>query len=101
MSRRHTVNIKLLTNASQSGDEITVDYGGRYLMIVCGTWGGATAKMQIMGPDDETFIDIPASNLSADGMALVYLPDNAVVKGVLVGGAPTGMFMTMRRCTEF
>lgn len=97
---RFTTNVALLENASATGSEFTIDQGGRFLFLALGTFGGATVKLQIKGPDDSTFVDVPDSSLTAAGSKTVYLPDNAVVKAAIASGPPSGIYASLRRCPE-
>lgn len=97
---RFTQKYDLLSNVAASGVAVTVDFGGRYLMIGVGTWSGATVKVQILGPDGATFVDVPSASLTANGSATIYLPDNAVIKGAVSSGPPSGIYLTLRRCPE-
>lgn len=98
---RLTTKADLLSNVATTGGKQTIDMGGRFLLVACGTFDGATIKVQIEGPDGSTMIDLPDAALTAAGAKLVYLPDNAVVRGAVSGGtAPAGLHASLRRCPE-
>src|SRR5882672_9155397 len=62
-----------------------------------GTFGGATVKLQVLGPDGATWIDAGVgTTLTAAGMGVVYLPPG-MVQAVIVGGAPAGIFAALAR----
>lgn len=47
--------------------------GGKFLFMAEATWGGGNAKLQIQTPNG-TWIDVPSSTLSANGMLQVEIP---------------------------
>lgn len=96
---RFTQKIDLLSNASADSAVFTADFGGRYLMLGSATWAGGSVKIQILGPDGSTYLDVPSASLSANGAATIYLPDNAVIKAVRTG-SPTSIYLSLRRCPE-
>lgn len=95
-----TTNLTLLSNASETGLPATVDCGGLFLLSGVGTFGGATASVQILGPDGATYIDLPGATLTAAGAVTFFLPDNAVIKGALTGGAPSAIYLSVRRVPQ-
>lgn len=97
---RFTTNVALLANAAATGARVPVAYGGRFLLLACGTFGGATVKLQILGPDDVTMLDVPDSSMTAVGAEVVFLPDNAVVMAHVASGAPAALYVSLRRCPE-
>lgn len=49
--------------------------GGKYLAAALATWGGGSAKLQMLGPDGSTYLSIgSASDFTANGVAVVDLP---------------------------
>lgn len=70
----------LLSNASATGNAFTVQHGGKYRYTASATWGGGTVKLQILGPDGTTYIDIPSASLTANGSLVVELPCGATIK---------------------
>lgn len=81
----------LLVNVAVTGAAVKVG-GGTYSWSLVGTIGGATIKLQVLGPDAATFIDIPSATLSAAGVMSVDLAGGASVKAVVTGGAPSGLY---------
>jgi len=47
--------------------------GGKFLLMAEATWGGGNVKVQIQSPN-ATWIDVPNSTLSANGMLQLELP---------------------------
>lgn len=71
--------------------------GGICVFSVAGTFGGATVKLQVLGPDGSTLIDAgSATTLTAAGMGVVYLPP-CQVQATIVGGSPSGIFASIAR----
>ena len=87
------INLRTLTNvgAAGNGPGVVVDEGGLYQYLVSGTFGGTTAKLQTLGPDGTTYIDVPNSSMTAAGALNVELPAGSTVRSVLTGGTPTVM----------
>jgi hypothetical protein len=81
----------LLSNAAATGSAVKVG-GGTYSWSLVGTIGGATVKLQVLGPDAVTYIDIPSASLSAAGVMSVDLAGGASVKAVVTGGAPSALY---------
>lgn len=74
-------------------------FGGDYIWSVVGTFGGASVQLQALGPDGATYQNIGAAKTAPDatGGTGVGLGTNAVVKAVVTGGTPTGLFATLSR----
>lgn len=69
--------------------------------VVAAAWGGATVKLQMLGPDGQTLIDVSptSANLTANGNAAVYLPP-CQIQATVVGGPPTGVFASIARVVQ-
>lgn len=52
-------------------------YGGKYIFMAEATWGGGNAKLQVKTPNG-TYVDVPSSTLSANGMLQVEIPQGIV-----------------------
>ena len=49
--------------------------GGIFAILASATWGGGTVKLQALGPDGSTYIDVPDASFTADGFfSPLYLP---------------------------
>jgi hypothetical protein len=90
-------NITLLSNASALGNGAaqTISIGGSYLYQIAGTFGGTTAKLQILGPDGTTYIDYPSVSHTAAGQIKIDLPAGATVRPVMTAGTPSAMYATL------
>jgi hypothetical protein len=89
--------VDLLANVAASGAAMNVSFGGRYLMVATGTFSGATVKVQMLGPDGATYVDVPTASLTAAGSVLIYLPWGCTVKGVISSGPPSGIYLSLYR----
>ena len=97
------MRIDLFSNkdGAASGSPTNVAFGGRYLAVAQGTFDSATVTCQMLGPDGATYITIPGFSLTAAGSAVVYLPSDATVRGVIAGGtSPTGIYVSLYRMPE-
>lgn len=86
---------QLLQDADADGEPVENIVAGNYLFGVAGTFGGATVSLQYLGPDGETYIDLPDTELTAAGALEVRIGANATVKAVVTGGAPSGLYSNL------
>lgn len=87
--------ITLLSNASATGNPVTVPVCGYYQFAALGTFSGGTVKLQMLGPDGSTYVDVASSSLTAAGTALVALPAGTLVKAAITGGPPSGIYASI------
>lgn len=66
--------IIFLTNAAAGTSPQFSWVGGSMAFIAQATFGGGSAKLQFIGPDGSTAIDVTGSTLSANGMVKLDLP---------------------------
>lgn len=85
----------LLSNASASGAASARLNGGQYIWKVTGTFAGATATLQSLGPDNSTYQDV--TTLTANGQALVNVGVGEVLRVLLTGGTPSAMYSTLAK----
>jgi hypothetical protein len=88
-------NLTLLSNTAVSGSPVIVSTGGSYMYGISGTFGGVSSKLQMLGPDGTTYVDVPTTTLTAAGYVKVDIPAGATVKSVLTGGTPSAMYATL------
>lgn len=89
-------HVPLLNTQLASGTPVTWP-GGQGIFSAVGTFGGATVKLQFVGPDGTTFIDAgAATTLTAPGGGVFYLHP-CQIQGVIVGGAPSGIIAAADR----
>lgn len=79
----------LLSNASATGAEASWT-GGRGLLVLAGTVGGATIRLQYLGPDGVTWLPA-ATDLTAVGMVAFDLPPGRI-RAAVSGGSPSGLY---------
>ena len=86
-----TESLRLLQNASATGAAKGWP-GGAGVFTATGTFGGATVKLQQLGPDGTTWLDISgdAVTLSTPGQGGFVLPAGPV-RAAVVGGTPSGL----------
>lgn len=79
------------TNAT-SGTSKT--YRARHTVFAWGTWGAATAKLQI-SPDGVTWLDLTGASFTADGYATFEIATDVRVRGVISGGTGANLNMAV------
>lgn len=104
----NTASIVLIANgAATSAAKLWP--GGKGVLTVVGTFGGAAVTMQYLGPDNTTYVDVKALDpttgnqttvsLSAAGSIGFILPPTPV-RVVVTGGAPSGLYADAARVPE-
>lgn len=102
-----TASVVLLSNGSttSSGKQWP---GGKGVMSVAGTFGGAAVTMQYLGPNGSTWLDVKALapdgtqttvSLSAAGSIGFMLPPTQI-RAVVTGGTPSGLYASADRVPE-
>lgn len=89
--------IDLISNAGATGAAKSCALGGRYLMALAGTVGGATVTVEILGPNGATYLTVDGASLTAVGTKVIFLPWGATVRGAVAGGTPSGLYLTLYR----
>ena len=79
-----TISSAQLTGGTNS---IWVEVRGSVHVMMTGTWGGATAKLQVSADDGTTAVDVPGSSLTADGTFVVDVGEGAKIRVNVTGGA--------------
>ncbi|MGE0736042.1 MAG: hypothetical protein AB7G15_17145 [Alphaproteobacteria bacterium] len=83
--------LDLLNNAAATGNPARWP-GGKGSFVVAGTFGGATVKLQLLGPDGATWLDVSAATaLAAVGHA-VFEAGAGQLRALVSGGAPAGLY---------
>lgn len=91
-----SAGVTLLSNASASSAQANWP-GGIGVFAVVGTFGGATVKLQFVGPDGTTLIDAgSATTFTAAAGGVFYLPP-CQIQATVVGGTPSGLYATASR----
>jgi hypothetical protein len=65
---------------------------------VASAWNGATATLNMLGPDGSTLLAVSAtqSTFTANGVGTVYLPP-CTLQVVVTGGPPTALYVSIAR----
>ena len=93
---RFSPNFNLTSNQGPGNYDVRCDIGGRYKLMARATWGGGNVKLQLS--IQGTYVDMPSSTLSADGMLDVVIPDNTDLR--LVVTTATATFVSLRRVSD-
>lgn len=93
-----TGSVDLLVNASATGG---YQYwaGGKGVLSVVGTFGGATLQLEMLGPNGTTPIAIPTASFTANGAIVVELPPSRL-RMTVTGGTPSGLFASLQAIPE-
>lgn len=85
--------INLASNASATTSAQDFQ-GGSCVCVFCGTIGGATIKLQMLGQDGTTYIDV--LSLTSAGVTSLTLPPGRF-RVYVNGGTPSGLYVTIMR----
>lgn len=90
-------NVSLLTAAAATGAANSINFGGDFCFDVAGTFGGATVGLEMLGPDNTTWIAVrdtagPVA-FTAAGAVIVTLPAGTY-RATITGG--TGVSLSAR-----
>jgi hypothetical protein len=86
--------IQLLSNASATGSPFEYP-GGPGVFMVCGTFGGATVSLYVLGPDGLTYIPTGAA-FTANNCIEFNLP-HCFIQAEVTGGTPSGLYASAQR----
>lgn len=93
--------LDLLVNASATGTDAIAQIGGRYVLTGTGTFGGATLQIQMLAPDNSTYINLANGSFTAAPIGVAMdLPQGAHVRATLTGGAPSGFYVSLARAQQ-
>lgn len=86
-----TESVRLLDNANSTGSPHSWP-GGAGVFAVAGTFGGTTVKLQQLGPDGATWLDVSggAVDFTAPGQGGFVLPAGPM-RASVSGGTPSGL----------
>lgn len=90
-----SAGLRLLENASATGSAMQWP-GGRAVFAVTATFGGGTVKLQMLGPDGSTWIDVADGSLTAAGTKVVEVPVGQVRANVATA---TAVYASLQRVT--
>lgn len=64
-----------ITNGGASASSSGALIGGVYMFVAVATWGGGSAKIQMLSGDGSNYVDIPNGSLTDNGcLGPFYLP---------------------------
>jgi hypothetical protein len=81
-----------------TGPQIDCPGGLMVIAAVANNWNGATATLEILGPDGATLLPVSPtqSTFTANGLGTVYLPP-CTIQMVVTGGPPTALYVSISR----
>jgi hypothetical protein len=84
--------------AIQAGTQVDCPGGIMVIAAVSSNWNGATATLNMLGPDGATLLPVSPSQavFTANGVGIVYLPPCVIVLTV-TGGTPTALYASIAR----
>jgi hypothetical protein len=71
------------------------EYGGEFVCEFSATWGGGSVQLNILGPDNVTYLPVTPAAWTANGTALVAIPTGAILQ--LVVTTATAVYFRMTR----
>lgn len=98
------ITMTLLSDAAADGEPVKCQFPGRYALLACGEFDGATAGLKVKGPDGTSWIDIedeagPIALTAAKSMAIL-LPAGEFKATISTAGVDTAVYMTLDRVTD-
>ena len=83
-----------LKAASASSGVVSLT-GGRYVLSAIATWSAGSVKVQFLAQDGTTWVDVPSSTLTANGiLAAIELPPGQYQLAVTTA---TGVYASLTR----
>jgi len=98
------IELTLLSNetATRSGWEVLRRGGLFCFAVTCAGWNGATAKLQMLGPDGTTALDVGAdATLTANGSCLAELPAGSYRVAISTAVPSSGVYSTLKEVRRF
>lgn len=87
----HPASVVLLSNESATGGSKPWP-GGRGTFSVAGTFGGATATLEMLGPDGATWFAVGTDTTKTQAGAGNFDLPPCLLRVALTGGTPSGMY---------
>ena len=101
----------LISNQAAGSYPFRLDIGGRYMMTVHATFGGGTVKLQVLGPDGVTYLDVQGTFNNAgaevDLVISTFSSDGTKVYDLAPGQykflvtTATAVYAAIARCPQF
>jgi len=86
-----SLRVNLLSNASTTGVDMAWP-GGIGSFICVGTFGGSTVTLQLLGPNDTTYVNVGIdTTLTANGGGNFLLPPSKI-RALVAGGSPSALY---------
>jgi hypothetical protein len=93
------INVPLLSGASATGAANTIQLGGDFCFDVAGTFGGASVGLEMLGPDNVTWIAVRdtagAVAFTAAGAVIVSIPAGTY-RATITGGSGVSLSARLR-----
>ena len=87
---------QLFKNATANGQSGAVKtYRARHTVFAWGTWGGATAKLQI-SPNGTDWFDLTGASFTADGTATFEVATDCYLRADISGGTGADLNVAVR-----
>lgn len=91
------LEVILLSNASATGDPVEWP-GGEGQVSLAGTVNGATVTLQALAADGSTYVAVGTdTTFTAVGMAGFKLTAGTMIRALVAGGTPSGLYMKAQR----
>lgn len=81
------------TQIFQGEESVRVNNARDYVFSICGDFAGATIQLQLLGPDDTTWLDIANGTFAAQGATVVYLGAGNTIRAHVASGTPGALFI--------
>lgn len=97
----HTIT--LLSGSSATGSSQVSALSGRYCFAVAGTFGGATVGLQMLGPDDATWINVEDDSGSlaiTSARAVAVLLPAGRFRASITGGSGASLYANLQRMID-
>ncbi len=89
-----TESYNLLSNASATGTQQVIKPGGNHVLVVNGTFSGATVTFQVLSKDGTNWVDVVS--FTAAGTAFIAIAHGSIVR-MAVSGSPSAIYATLGR----
>lgn len=95
MPRESASSVTVLSNAGATGSDVSWG-GGRALVVILVGTGGATAALQLQGPNGTTYVSLPGASVTVDTCVTLDLPQGTYRGAVTGGTAPAGIYVQIK-----
>jgi hypothetical protein len=88
--------VQLIKNGTTSSALAAWPGGRGVFSVVASAFGGATIKLQMLGPDGASLLDVGGTALTLNGAAAFDLAP-CQIQATVVGGPPTAVYASVSR----